>query len=144
MSTMRIGVGFDVDVLKQSRFQTTLSSLDVLLFPELMDGGYAALKKGKLPHSLDNEFVTSLKKASASFSCTIVVGAAFKKDGTLAATNTALIFARGKLLHRYDKIHLFKPTGDTKFFSPGQPEATTFDIATRATKVRAGAVICYD
>lgn len=141
---MRIGVCFDADVLRQTRQQATLCRLDVLLFPELMDGGYAALKQGKRPHSINDDFMSSLKKASASLSCTLIAGSTFFKHETSSATNTSFTFARGRLLHRYDKIHLFKPTGDTTFFNPGTPEATTFNISTRAAKVRAGVVICYD
>ncbi len=144
MSTMRVGVCFDADVLKQSRYKPTLSSLDVLLFPELMDGGYAAITNGKPPHSLHDELISSLKKSSKDFSCTIIAGSVFFKHAASHPTNTSLVFNRGRLIHWYDKIHLFKPTGDTKFFRPGKPEVRTFNISTRRAKVRAGVVICYD
>lgn len=144
MNTLRIGVCFDADVLKRSRYISLLASLSVLLFPELMDGGYAAITQGKPPHPFDDEFISSLRNSSKEFSCTIVAGSLFLKHKTSSPTNTSLIFSRGKLIHRYDKIHLFKPTGDTKFFAQGKLVAKTFNLTTHSTKLRAGVVICYD
>lgn len=125
------------------RYKENVAALDVLLFPELMDGGYAALKRGMKPHSLDDGFVAILKNASKEFSNTIIAGSIFLKAGTSRPTNTSLVFSRGKLIHRYDKIHLFKPTGDPKLFSRGS-KAGTFTFRAGRTALRAGVAICYD
>jgi omega-amidase len=142
MGTLRIGVCFDADVLTQSR--ASLSSLDVLLFPELMDGGYAALQHGKPPHSYLDDFLLSLRTASQKLSCTLVAGSTFLHFGTRRPTNTSLVFRNGRLIHRYDKIHLFKPTGDTKFFGGGKLDTKIFTIGKDSHRLRAGVVLCYD
>ncbi len=144
MNTVRIGVAFTADVLSQSRYDATLSSLDILLFPELVDGGYAALRQGRKPHSIGDDFVSILKKASTRFSCTIVAGSIFLKDKTPRPTNTSLVFRKGTRVHRYDKIHLFPPAGDRKYFGRGALQPKTFNLPMRRRSIRAGIVICYD
>jgi predicted amidohydrolase len=108
-----------------------------------MDGGYAALKRGMKPHALDDGFVAILKNASKEFSNTIIAGSIFLKAGTSRPTNTSLVFSRGKRIHRYDKIHLFKPTGEPKLFSRGS-NVGTFTFRAGRTLLRAGIAICYD
>lgn len=144
MNTVRIGVASTADVLSQSRYVGTLSSLDILLFPELLDGGYAAIKKGGKPHSINDAFLSMLRNASQRFSCTIAAGSTFLNHETALPTNTSLVFRNGRLIHRYDKIHRFPPTGDLKYFGPGKLKTKTFNIATRRRQIRSGVVICYD
>jgi predicted amidohydrolase len=95
------------------------------------------------PHAISDGFVSILKNASGEFSNTIVAGSTFLKENTARPTNTSLVFSNGKLIHRYDKIHLFKPGGDTKFFGRGL-RSGTFRLPTSTTPLRAGVVICYD
>lgn len=142
-AAMRVGLCFDYSVLLTPRYKQALTETDLLLFPELMDGGYAALRRRMKPHTLNDGFVTMLKNASREFSTTIVAGSVFLKEATTRPTNTSLVFARGKLIHRYDKIHLFKPTGDPQFFTRGM-RVGTFRLRTPESSLRAGVVICYD
>ena len=144
MNTVRIGVAFTADVLNQSRYAATLSSLDILLFPELLDGGYAALKLGAKPHLPNDVFLSMLRNASRRFTCTIAAGSTFLHHQTTLPTNTSLVFRNGRLIHRYDKIHRFPPTGDLKYFSAGKLKSKTFNISARRRQIRAGVVICYD
>jgi predicted amidohydrolase len=58
-------------------------------------------------------------------------------------TNTALVFERGNLIYRYDKIHLFRPAGDHRYFLPGKTIGT-FRFGVGRKKVRAGLAICFD
>jgi omega-amidase len=46
-------------------------------------------------------------------------------------------------VHRYDKMHLFKPAHDHAYFRAGK-NAGTFTVSTTRGRVRAGVVICYD
>jgi predicted amidohydrolase len=141
--TLRVGLAFDIEVLLLPRYKERVARLDILVFPELIDGGYSALKRGMKPHSLDHGFMTVLRNASREFWNTIVAGSTFLKSGTARPTNTSLVFSRGNLIHRYDKIHLFKPAGDTRFFQRGL-NAGTFSLRADAANVKAGVVICYD
>ncbi|MDL1891954.1 hypothetical protein FBQ87_03550 [Sphingobacteriales bacterium CHB3] len=144
MSTLRAGLCFDADALRNARFAAQLTSVDVVLFPELMDGGYRSLAEGKSPHHLADPLISSLRNLSKQTQCTIIAGSLFLGEGTLRPTNTSLVFHRGRIIHRYDKIHLFKPAGDTKFFGPGKLDTSTFRISTRHGRLHAGVVICYD
>ncbi|MER3523293.1 MAG: hypothetical protein C4326_04315 [Ignavibacteria bacterium] len=144
MHTVRIGFGYSVSIVRHQEYTKALSELDALVFPELLDGGYAALKRGLSPHTPNDPLLTIIREASERFPCTIIAGTVYYHDGTDSPTNTTLVFSRGKLIHRYDKIHLFKPTDDHVFFRSGKPVARTFKLATRAGTLRAGVVICYD
>ncbi len=144
MNTVRVGVAFSADVFTQARYSTALSSLDILLFPELLDGGYAALKQGALPHVPNNRFLSTLRQASLKLSCTIAAGSTFLHHKTTLPTNTSLVFSKGRLIHRYDKIHRFPPTGDVKYFGAGKLQSKAFNISARRMQIRTGVVICYD
>jgi predicted amidohydrolase len=144
MSIVRVGFGFQADVLRRPHYTRLLSSLDILLLPELADGGYAALQRGAPPHTLTDPLISTIRTASHTLPCSIVAGSLFLNDGDIAPTNSTLVFARGKLLHRYDKIHLFKPTNDPRYFQPGKLDPTTFTLRIGSRSIRGGVVICYD
>jgi predicted amidohydrolase len=115
--------------------------IDLLAFPELMDGGYAAVKRGEGRHALDEGFVAALRDASRG-GC-IVGGSLMLGAGGGRYTNTTLVFSRGRVVHRYDKIHLFRPGNDHAYFTAGR-SVGTFPLTVRGTRLRAGVVICYD
>lgn len=116
--------------------------IDLLVFPELMDGGYAAVRRNEGRHTLDDELVTALRDASKRGPC-IVGGSVMLAAGGGKHTNTSLVFADGRVVHRYDKIHLFRPGNDHAYFVGGR-SLGTFPLTVRGTKLRAGVVICYD
>ena len=74
MNRVRVGVAFSADVFTQVRYSIALSSIDILLFPELLDGGYAALKQGATPHLPNDRFLLTLRQASQKLSCAIAAG----------------------------------------------------------------------
>jgi omega-amidase len=116
--------------------------VDVLVFPELMDGGYAAVKRGEGRHSLDDGLVAAMRDASRGGPC-IIGGSMMLAAGGGRHTNTSLVFSGGRVVHRYDKIHLFRPGNDHAYFTAGR-SVETFPLAVRGTRLRAGVVICYD
>jgi omega-amidase len=145
MTIVRVGICTDADVFEHRKYAAVLSSLDVVLLPELMDGGYAAINNGKPPHTFNDSFILRMRTASRRFSFTAIAGSTILHHNTARPTNTSLVFHGGKLVHRYDKIHLFKPTGDTTFFQPGVLTPRTFSLQIRDDQaVRAGVIICYD
>lgn len=141
--TLNIGIAFDVNVLSQARYASQLKRLDVLLFPELVDGGYAALAQGAAPHRPGDTFVYTCRSASRYFSLCCVAGSTYYESPSSVRTNTSLVFSHGRLIHRYDKVHLFKPTGDRRYFQPGRSSGV-FAVGQGAARVKAGVVICYD
>ena len=143
MKQLRVGLCFDAGIPDDKASSTFLRSADVVVFPELFDGGYAALNNGAVPHRLHDPLIQQFKAASKEFSLTCVTGSTFFQQGVSPATNTSLVFSRGRLIHRYDKIHLFKPTGDKRFFIRGR-SVRTFTFRVRSRLLRAGVAICYD
>jgi predicted amidohydrolase len=115
---------------------------DVIVFPELMDGGYRKLEDGTGVHTLRDDYVTDLRLASKGSDATIIAGSLALRGANGKLTNTSLVFRGSRIVHRYDKVHLFRATGDAKLFTPGN----TIGVFTLRTKplVKAGIVICYD
>jgi predicted amidohydrolase len=137
MATITIGLSRDAAAGIAGR-----EGVDLLVFPELMDGGYAAIRSGGGRHALDDEFVGTLRDASKGGAC-IVGGSIMLASGGGAYTNTTLVFARGRIVHRYDKIHLFRPGNDHAYFTGGR-SLGTFPLSLPGGRMRAGVVICYD
>jgi predicted amidohydrolase len=140
---MKLGLAFDLRAVQQSRYAKTLRSVDVLIFPELVHGGYAALERGDAVHRAGDPLWRTLREASRKFSFTCVAGSMLIKEKGQAGTNTSYVFARGRVIHRYDKIHLFRPTGDHRHFVRGT-DIGTFGFAVRGGRMRGGLILCYD
>ena len=143
MKRLRVGLCFDAGIPDLEVSSTFLKSVDVVVFPELFDGGYAALSNGAVPHRLNDPILQQFKAASKIFSLICIAGSTLFQRGPSRATNTSLVFNQGRLIHRYDKIHLFRATGDDRFFSRGR-FADTFSLRSGSMKLRAGVAICYD
>lgn len=143
MKQLRVGLCFDAGIPDRRAISTFLRSADVVVFPELFDGGYAALNSGAVPHRLHDPIIQQFKTASKEFFLTCIAGTTFFQHGSSPATNASLVFSRGRLIHRYDKIHLFKPTGDHRLFARGRA-VPTFTFRSGSRQLRGGIVICYD
>ncbi len=140
---VRIGLGFDHTILHGSRADRRLRHLDLLIFPELVDDGYAALARGEGRHRGEDPFIQTFREASKRYSLCCVAGSVCLERNRSKCTNTSLVFARGRVVHRYDKIHLFQPTGDRRYFTPGRT-IRTFTVRHGSGRLRAGLIICYD
>jgi omega-amidase len=116
---------------------------DVILFPELVDGGYRALARGEGKHTIHDEYVNQFRRLSREATCMCIGGTVALRGSGRKTTNTCLVYQRGRLLHRYDKIHLFKPGGDAQYFLPGT-RFGTFPMGGYARGLKAGIIICYD
>jgi omega-amidase len=143
MTPVRVGLCSDHRLLFSPRHAKQLAALDILLFPELLDGGYAALKHAARPHRAGDPFITDFVAASMAIPACIVAGSTFIEDLSRRRTNSCFVFQEGHLIHRYDKIHLFKPAGDHRYFVPGTT-IHPFVMNAGGMRLRAGAVICYD
>jgi omega-amidase len=123
--------------------QGEVPSSDVIVLPELCDGGYSALGRGDGIHSLRDSYVESFRIFSKQSHCTCVAGSLAIRDKPGKPANRSLVFRNGNLIHHYDKIHLFRPGGDTRFFRAGSANAV-FTFPVRKQRIRAGVIICYD
>jgi len=135
---LRLTFAYDLDALATLRDPGTL-----VLMPELVDGGYAALRAGKNVHTIADATLRTVRSFSRCTNTAWVAGSwALRKDGG-KLTNTVLVFHRGACVLRYDKIHLFRPADEPRFFTPGTT-LSTFTLRAGRTRLRAGVIICYD
>jgi predicted amidohydrolase len=143
VKTVKLGLAFDLRILKQVKYERALRNLDVVVFPELADGGYAALERGSAVHRKGDALWETFREASRRFSCTCVAGSMLVREGMDAGTNASYVFSRGRVIHRYDKIHLFRPTGDHKHFVRGE-KIRAFGLTVRGKRMRGAVILCYD
>ena len=120
-----------------------LEGADMLVFPELVDGGYAALRAGASPHRPGDQFLSSFASASQTLAPYCIAGSVFLRQPPPRTSNTSLVYCRGQLVHRYDKIHLFRPSGDHRYFRPGT-HIRTFRVTLPGVRISCGVIICYD
>lgn len=116
---------------------------DVVVFPELVCGGYAALRTTGRYYGQAEADVQAFRAFSRRVHATCIAGSLPFAGERGRRTNTSLVFHDGRLAHRYDKIHLFRPAGEDRFFTPGRTLGT-FRAGPRPAGLRAGIVICYD
>jgi omega-amidase len=137
MKRISVGLAADASLLSAG------GGVDVIVLPELVDGGYAALTAGRGKHREGDIFLKTVRAMSGRRPMTIVAGSVALEGKSGNVTNSAIVFSRGRQIHRYDKIHLFRPTGDHRFFVPGRAFGA-FTFRSRSTPVKAGVIICYD
>jgi len=135
---LSISLGFDLHSLE---FHHRHHS-DLVILPELVSGGYAPLWKGAPPFRIDDPLLQELRQNTRQTSQYLVPGSLFLENAGIR-TNSSIVLHRGRMVYRYDKIHLFRPTGDHIFFSSGK-RIGVFTVRTQTVRVRAGIAICYD
>jgi omega-amidase len=140
---LRIGLSRDCRWVLRGRIPRALKGCDVVIFPELVDGGYAALARGKGRHTLGDALQRSFARLTRRGVPVCVAGSVLLKRRGGNATNASLVYHRGRLIHCYDKIHLFRPAGDARYFSPGR-RIGTFLLPRGPRRLRAGVILCYD
>jgi predicted amidohydrolase len=142
MAALSLSLCFDPDALR-AKDRGALLPDSILLLPELADGGYARIAAGGVPHTRDDDTVQTLRDFSRRHALCLVGGSIWLADPGGRTSNTSLVFRNGRLVHRYDKVHLFAPCGDDRYFSPGVPGGV-FTVTAGGTRLRCGVVICYD
>ncbi len=130
-------------VLRQGHRSWRANKAHVVLFPELFDGGYSALRNGEGIHTPGDGFLERFRMDSKAHRRVVVSGSLPLRGPRGTLTNTSMVYRNGKLLHRYDKIHLFGPGGDTRYFEAGVGNGVfSFRVGNR--RVNGGVIICYD
>jgi predicted amidohydrolase len=143
MATVRVGLCLDQDAADDSRARRRLDGSDFLIFPEMVDSGYAALRDGAAPHTPGDGLLRRFAALSRTVATCCIGGSVYLRQPPPSASNASLVFTRGRLAFRYDKIHLFRPAGDHRYFRPGT-RIGTFAVRLPAGRIRCGVVICYD
>jgi predicted amidohydrolase len=143
MRRLRIGLCFDPRFPQRPAAARRAGRFDLLIFPELLDGGYAALEAGRGEHRLHDGFLEGFARLTRAAGVICVAGSVLLKDNKGNRHNTSLVFRSGNVIHQYEKIHLFRPAGDHRHFSPGR-SCLPFTLRYRGGTLRAGLIICYD
>jgi omega-amidase len=120
--------------------QAKEAGADLIVFPEMVDTGYSMPVIQAYASPWTDGAVPELQKISRAMSIAIVSGVS-ERDGTSIYNSQVFIDARGGIVTKYRKAHLFAhaPIEEHKCFSPGN-EFTTFAFA----GLRFGLSICYD
>ena len=92
---------------------------DVVVFPELVTGGYAALESENPFRKPGDRDVQAFRLFSRELRTTCIAGSIAIQNPRGKPSNTTLVFNKGRQVLRYDKIHLFRPAGDDRHFRPG-------------------------
>jgi omega-amidase len=143
MATLRVGLCTGPGPVTTPLGARRLEGADILVFPEMVDSGYAALESGASPHQLGDELLTRFASASQTIAPYCIAGSVYLRQPPPLTSNTSLVYLRGRLIHRYDKIHLFRPAGDHRYFRPGT-RIGTFPVTIPGGRVTCGVIICYD
>jgi predicted amidohydrolase len=143
MSSIRIGFSYDAAWLVRGRVPVEAKGVDVLVFPELVDGGYAALAAGALPHRSGDAYLERFRKLTGPRLPACVAGTVLTEDRSGRRTNTAHVFFRGRLRHRFAKIHLFRPGNDDRYFGAGR-RVGAWTLPLQNVKLRAAGIVCFD
>jgi omega-amidase len=140
MKSIRVGLSYDLSWLRQGRRPPELRRMDLLLFPELVNGGYAALAAGGGVHTPGDSTLQLFRDLTRHSAMRCVAGTVCLENRDGRRTNSSLVFSGGSVIHRYDKIHLFHPAGDHRYFSPG----STFGTFRVVRGLQTGVIVCYD
>ncbi len=143
MAMLRVGLCTGPEVFASPQTAQRVQGADILVFPEMVDSGYAALKAGASPHSPGDALLASFASASRTLAPYCIAGSVYLHEPPPRTSNTSLVFHRGRIIHRYDKIHLFRPAGDHRYFRPGT-RIGTFPLTLPGARLKCGVIICYD
>ena len=143
MGILRVGLCTGPRAVTTPLVAQRLLGADILVFPEMVDSGYAALKAGASPHRLGDDLLSGFASASHTLAPYCIAGSVYLRQPPPLTSNTSLVYCRGRLIHRYDKIHLFRPSGDHRYFRPGT-HIGTFRVTLPGARITCGVIICYD
>jgi predicted amidohydrolase len=116
--------------------------VDLVILPELCDGGYARLEAGATAEDY-RPTIKRLAGLSSRIDATLFAGSLPIRDADGQVRNTCLVFRQGTEIGRFSKTHLFRPMSDDRFFVVGQP-GERLTLSCNEGSLRTGVIICYD
>lgn len=116
---------------------------DLVILPELLDGGYALMTRGGGIHAMDDAYYRRFADLSRRWGAAILAGTSRMYNRRDDYTNTAVLYHNGRAVLRYDKIHLFRPGKDHYYFRRGTT-IPTVRLPLRGGSVTVGVMICFD
>jgi omega-amidase len=140
---LNITIAFDFDIITDPDFKKILDRSDFLVLPEMFYGGYEVFKENKQFFIPENHNVILKLKELSKDNLSIIAGSMPIGKTWKDRKNTSLVFDKGRVIYKYEKIHLFKPLREDNFFKPGA-EIKNFTITKKGKQFRCSTIICYD
>lgn len=119
--------------------ESMIDNPDVIVLPEMWNTSFIPSNVNEISDKEGENSKELLSKLSKELNVNIIGGSVSNTlNGILY--NTSYIFDRnGNEIGRYNKVHLFSPSGEDKLFKKGN-QVVTFEL----DGVKCGMVICYD
>ncbi|WP_404456415.1 carbon-nitrogen family hydrolase [Virgibacillus necropolis] len=115
------------------------SGADIILLPELWTTGYDLTRLDEIADDQAKKSIAFIQEQAKKYDVSLVGGSVAEKceDGV---RNTLLVIDnKGKLVHKYSKLHLFQLMDEHNYLEEGTDEAE-FELA----GADSAAFICYD
>lgn len=128
----------EAEKLIEKAVQTEKS--DVIVLPEMWNTGFFPRENLEmLSDSNCSRTLDLLSNLAGKYNVNIVGGSVANKRNDGIYNTCCVLNRKGELIAQYDKIHLFSPMNEHKYFSHGiSPCTFTLD------DTRCGVIICYD
>ena len=110
----------------------------VVLLPELSFTGYCIEETKDMKEKIPGESSNFVKNMSRKYNICVIAGITEDNTNKLPY-NTCIVYNKGKLISKYQKIHPFTYAKEHKYFSSGD-RVTTFNL----NGFKCSCVICYD
>jgi len=141
--SITLACAFDDAGLTAFERESAPGSVDILVLPELFDGGYKRLHHEKGPTSSVSQLADRFARISCDHQLHFVAGTVVWTNADGKVRNTSLVYSKGKKIAEVAKTHLFRPLGDDQFFAHGTP-MTPLALECHGETVRTGVIVCYD
>ena len=139
--TLNIACAFDRNGL--TAFAAGNVAADILVLPELFDGGYERLTRDGGPSAETGALLDELAAVSQKRDLTLIAGTLALPGDDGRVRNAAPVYTAGERVATFPKTHLFRPLGDDRYFVPGEP-GPTITLNCCGQDVRIGVIVCYD
>lgn len=137
---LQIDIAFgDVEknITKVKQLMATLpEEVDTVILPELWTTGYAL---DALSQLVTPEIFDTLKRLAKQYHVDFIAGSVATETEGQFFNTFVVINKKGELVHRYDKVHLFRLMDEEKYLAEGTGMGT-FNL----NGIEQAGVVCYD
>ena len=130
-------VGWNLGVVKQRINALAKKGVRLVLLPEMWSTGFANRRLNKLSETTPG--IVKYLSVAAEKHNLMIIGSSPEKRGDGIYNTAYVLDCDGSIAGTYQKVHLFSPTAENRYFMPGRKAVvlkTTFGLI--------GLMICYD
>jgi predicted amidohydrolase len=118
------------------------AAIDLLILPELFDGGYELQECGGNNPAQTAALIDRFRAMSERHHLHLVAGTLAIPDAEGDLQNASIVLSCGKEIGRFPKVHMFPPLDGPFFVRGDQGETVTLSCGNGS--IRLGVIICYD